>query len=81
MPTITEIYCEACGRSAEDVLIFMTFSKECEQVVRCEMCERLVKEGILRVEYDDGKRMYRRWQLNLQPMTPTDHAWPAFSIV
>lgn len=80
MPTFDKIFCECCGRSAEDVLIHMTFDHR-GQTIRCETCERLVEEGILREETgEDGKRVYRRWQ-RTSTMTPTDHTWPAFSPV
>lgn len=61
--------CDCCGLSSSQSgrTIAFVIARE-ESSALCDLCERLIAEGLLRPETVDGELRYRQW--HYQPMTP-----------
>jgi hypothetical protein len=60
--------CDACGCSWEYRLVSMTVSNT-ECTILCELCEGLIKAGMLRRDNNDkdGTPRYRQWNFEWTP--------------
>lgn len=64
-----DVPCDCCGITGRQGGR-MTFTGRSGQPMKvlCDTCERLIKDGLLRPETQDGQLVYRQW--HYQPMTP-----------